>query len=398
MPIIRKAIADLTPYDANPRTHPTKQVDQLATLIKKFGFHDSHAIAVDEQGVIIWGHGRLQAAKQAGLVDVPVEVLTGLSEEDKRALRIADNSIAEQSDWDLDLLQQELDALNQEGYQLELLALDDSLLEDLGGIFDPGEGGLGGGGNLKGDPDEVPEVDEEAEPVAKRGDVWRLGRHRVMCGDSTDAGDVARLMDGERVDMVFTDPPYGIGYSSDRYKGIKAQELSMNRNDAPMIIGDDADFDPSFLVDLFKSAKEVFVWGFQYYPDKLGRGGIIVWNKKVESQANCPHGDFELCWSKKERNKMCWLQWGGFNNKEKGEVRLHTTQKPVALAEWFFENWGDGLRIVVDLFGGSGSTLIAAEKTGRDCRVMELSPRYVDVIIKRWEDYTGGKAERCDGV
>ena len=124
----------------------------------------------------------------------------------------------------------------------------------------------------------------------------------------------------------------------------------------------------------------------------MGRGGIIVWNKKQESEAANPHGDFELCWSRKERNKMCWLQWGGFKNKENGEPRLHTTQKPVALALWFFENWGKGLRLVVDLFGGAGFTLIACEKTQRDAYLMELDPKYCDVIVQRWEEYTGNKA------
>ena len=143
MPIQRRSISQIKPYRANPRTHPQGQIDKLATLIQKYGFHDSHAVAIDEDGVVIWGHGRIEAAKQAGLTDVPVEVLTGLSETDKTALRIADNGIAEQSDWDLELLAKELEALNQDGYSLELLALDDSLLEGLGGVFDPGDG-LGG--------------------------------------------------------------------------------------------------------------------------------------------------------------------------------------------------------------------------------------------------------------
>ena len=136
----------------------------------------------------------------------------------------------------------------------------------------------------------------------------------------------------------------------------------------------------------------MFIWGYQYYPEKLGRGGIIVWNKKREEEQGCPHGDFELCWSKNERNKMCWLRWGGFNNKENGEERLHTTQKPVALVEWFFDNWGKGLHLVADLFGGSGTTLIACEKTSRHCRIMELDPAYCDVICKRWEQFTGNTA------
>jgi DNA modification methylase len=216
-----------------------------------------------------------------------------------------------------------------------------------------------------------------------------------MCGDSTSIDAVDKLMDGARADMVFTDPPYGIAYSSDKFDGNRSG-VTNKRNKAEMILGDEQSFDPSFLLEMFGKVKEVFVWGYQYYPDKLGRGGIIVWNKKVESEAKNPHGDFELCWSSKERNKMCWLQWGGFKNKEKGETRLHTTQKPVALALWFFENWGKKSKRVVDVFGGSGSTLIACEKTNRNCYMMELDPKYCDVIVKRWQDYTGKKAVHAE--
>jgi DNA modification methylase len=240
--------------------------------------------------------------------------------------------------------------------------------------------------------DEVPEVPVDA--ITKPGDLWLLGEHRVLCGDSTSEADVSRLMNGEKADMVFTDPPYGIGYSSQRWANLapQSQGLSVKRNYAPMIIGDEKPFDPSFLLSIFSKAREVFIWGFQYYPEKLGRGGIIVWNKKKESQSECAHGDFELCWSKNERNKMCWLTWGGFKSKEKGEDRLHTTQKPIALAVWFFEQWGEKDDIITDCFLGSGTTLIAAEQLGRKCYGMEISPNYCDVIVKRWENLTNKKA------
>ena len=224
----------------------------------------------------------------------------------------------------------------------------------------------------------------------------RKGGHFVLCGDSTKLEDVERLMDGKKADMVFTDPPYGIGYSSSKFDG-NTKGVTNKRNKAEMIVGDDEDFDPSFLLTMFKNVKEVFIWGYQYYPEKLGRGGIIVWNKKRETQVDNPHGDFELCWSLRQRNKMCWLEWGGFNNKEKGEDRLHTTQKPVALAQWFFLNWGKEIKFIADLFLGSGSTLIAAEKTGRVCFGMELSPAYVDVIVQRYVDYVDNPVVYCNG-
>ena len=370
-------VAELIPYARNSRTHSPQQVDKIAASIREFGF--LNPIIVDGQNGIVAGHGRVMAAQKLGLTSLPVIEAAHLTEAQKRAYVIADNRLALDAGWDNDMLKIELQDLDAEGFDLSLTGFNPDEIGNF--LADPTDGLT--------DPDAVPEV--PAVPVTVEGDVWVLGRHRLMCGDSTSIDAVERLMDGRKADMVFTDPPYGIAYSSSKFDGNKAG-VTNKRNKAEMIIGDGDDFDPSFLVQMFKSAKEMFVWGYQYYPDKLGRGGIIVWNKKRETEAANPHGDFELCWSRRERNKMCWLQWGGFKNKEKGEDRLHTTQKPVALALWFFENWGNDLGCVVDLFGGSGSTLIACEKTARDCRMMELDPKYCDVIIKRWQDFTGQEA------
>jgi DNA modification methylase len=353
-------------------------VDKVAAAIREFGFRVP--ICAKSDGTVVDGHLRLKAAKKLGLTEVPVILADDMSEAQIKAFRLSVNKVAELADWDNDLLALEFDELREMGFDLTLTGFEP---DEIGALFpEQGTEGLT-------DEDAVPEVPEQ--PVTVEGDVWLLGRHRLMCGDSTSIDAVERLMDGRKADMVFTDPPYGIAYSSSKFDGNKAG-VTNKRNKAEMIIGDGDNFDPSFLVQMFKGAKEMFVWGYQYYPDKLGRGGIIVWNKKRETEAANPHGDFELCWSRRERNKMCWLQWGGFKNKEKGEDRLHTTQKPVALALWFFENWGNGLVCVVDLFGGSGSTLIACEKTARDCRMMELDPKYCDVIIKRWQDFTGQQA------
>ncbi|TVQ54029.1 MAG: site-specific DNA-methyltransferase, partial [Spirulina sp. DLM2.Bin59] len=244
----------------------------------------------------------------------------------------------------------------------------------LGGIFDPGEGGFGEGGEDEldgfGDEDAVPEIEDEVEPVAKRGDVWRLGRHRVMCGDSTVAGDVARLMDGERVDCIVTDPPYGIGIAANPVR--QKQEW------------DNTPADPSFLL---QENVPTIIWGGNYF-DLPPAKGFLVWDKKQPE-------DFTLA--------MCEQAWTNIDTPAKmfrlsvtSYSKQHPTQKPVELLEWCLK-YAAG-KIVLDPFGGSGSTLIAAENAGRDCRMMELSPRYVDVIIQRWEDYTGGKAELCDGV
>jgi DNA modification methylase len=370
------SVEDLIPYAMNSRDHSDEQVAQLAASIREFGF--TNPIIIDENNNLIAGHGRLMAARKLKMDRVPAVVVTGFDDRKRRALVIADNKLALNATWNMEALLTEVQDLGDEFGELMGFS-EDELVEMLKG--EEAEGLT--------DEDAVPEAPEQ--PVTVEGDVWLLGRHRLMCGDSTSIDAVEKLMDGQKADMVFTDPPYGIAYSSDKFAGNKAG-VTNKRNKAEMILGDAEDFDPSFLAQMFKSAKEMFIWGYQYYPDKLGRGGIIVWNKKRETEAGNPHGDFELCWSRKERNKMCWLQWGGFKNKEKGEDRLHTTQKPVALALWFFENWGKNLTCVVDLFGGSGFTLIACEKTARDCRMMELDTKYCDVIIKRWQDFTGQKA------
>jgi len=222
-------------------------------------------------------------------------------------------------------------------------------------------------------------------------------KHRLLCGDSTSEDDVARLMDGVKADMVFTDPPYGIGYDNEeRWRGTKKQSKNLKRNRGKMITGDDTDFDPSFILLCFDYCKEIFIWGMQYFPDKLKRGGCVVWNRKTREQADCPFADFELCWSKSTRSAMVWIMWGGYISKEKGEDRLHTTQKPIALAQWFFGKWGNGGDVVWDGFLGSGSTLIACEQLNRKCYGMEIDPSYCGVIVKRWENLTGGKAV-CNG-
>jgi DNA modification methylase len=369
------SVADLIPYALNSREHSDDQVAQIAASIRAFGF--TNPVLIDEYNNLIAGHGRVMAARKLGMTEVPAIVVTGMDERKRRALIIADNKLALNASWDMEALLVEVRDLG--GEFGELMGFSD---DELAAMMAEETEGLT-------DEDAVPEV--PAVPVTVEGDVWLLGRHRLMCGDSTSIDAVDKLMAGRKADMVFTDPPYGIAYSSEKFNGNKSG-VTNKRNKAEMILGDGDDFDPSFLTEMFKSAKEMFVWGYQYYPDKLGRGGIIVWNKKRESEAANPHGDFELCWSRRERNKMCWLQWGGFKNKEKGEDRLHTTQKPVSLALWFFENWGNGLSCIVDLFGGSGSTLIACEKTARDCRMMELDPKYCDVIVKRWQDFTGQEA------
>ncbi|WP_415034471.1 site-specific DNA-methyltransferase [Azonexus sp.] len=394
MNIQNHPIDTLIPYARNSRTHSDEQVAQIMESIEQFGF--TYPVLADAQGIVA-GHGRVMAATrlyQAGKTiklpggealpvgTLPVIDCTGWTEAQRRAYIIADNKLALNASWDEHMLALEFADLRAMEFDTTLtgFSLDD--IDELLAELDATPEG-------ETDADETPAVQSEVK--TQPGDVWLLGKHRLMCGDSTNAAAVGVLMAGKKPDMIFTDPPYGIAYSSAKFNGNRSG-VTNKRNKAEMIIGDGDDFDPSFMLNMFSGVKEIFIWGYQYYPEKLGRGGIIVWNKKQESESGCPHGDFELCWSKRERNKMCWLKWGGFNNKEKGEDRLHTTQKPVALAEWFFENWGSGANTVLDLFGCSGSTLIACEKTGRRNCSMELDPKYCDVIVRRWQQYTGKSA------
>lgn len=221
-------------------------------------------------------------------------------------------------------------------------------------------------------------------------------RHRIMCGDSTSEADVSKLMAGEKADMVFTDPPYGIDYD-DRAKVSDKFSKGMKPSNKGKILGDDrTDFFEKIYDDKIKSQ---FWWGCNYYCQDLPKkGSFVVWSKKTEAQRGNKmlfNSDFELCWShEKKAIRLFEIPWTGCINKEKGESRLHPTQKPIALILRFFDEWGKDKKIVLDYFLGSGSTLIACEKTGRRCFGMELDVKYMNVILKRWEEYTGKTAER----
>ncbi|MBT3714192.1 MAG: DNA modification methylase [Anaerolineae bacterium] len=277
--------------------------------------------------------------------------------------------------WDWDILANDFD--------VEIL-FDAGFTEDelLGNDFDLG---------LEESADAEPQIDRAEELQekwqVKTGDLWQIGEHRLICGDCTDAAVVERLMGGEKADMVFTDPPYGIEYDNQkRWEGLKKQSESAARNRGAMIEGDDKEFDPSFILKYFKGCKEIFLWGMQYYLSSLGNGGVIVWNRKMEQQKDTPFADFELCWSKQQRHKMAWITWGGWKSKEKGEERLHTTQKPIELAEWFFERWSNLGDIIVDLYIGSGFTLVACENLNRKGRGVEISPKYCAVTLERMSE------------
>jgi len=375
----------------NARKRTDRSASLIAESLKQFGA--ARSIVIDEDNRILAGNGTIEGAKAAGIENVRVietdgtEIIavkrTGLSENEKIGLALADNRTSDLSDWDKDMLQQ----LSEEHDVAPWFDADD-LAAILGEVEQlPAEGLT--------DADDVPEAPEE--PITKPGDLWILGDHRLLCGDSTDVLAVERLMAGQKADMVFTDPPYGMNLDTDYSK------MGDGGKTHKAVIADDEQFDAGFLLSTFAYCKEIFLWGADYYVETLRReypnlGSWIIWDKYSDADR---HGlldgkfgsAFETCWSKTQHKRELARVLVTTNYTARGdETRVHPTQKPVALAEWFFDRWGKAGDLVVDLYGGSGSTLIACEKTSRQCRMMEMEPKYCDVIVKRWEDFTGKKA------
>ena len=381
--------ASLIPYVRNARTHSPQQVDKIAASIREFGFLSP--IITDGQNGILAGHGRVMAAQKLGLDTLPTIDAAHLTEAQRRAYVLADNRMALDAGWDNDLLRIELQDLDAAGFDLALTGFDLGEIAAL--TLDETEGLT--------DPDAVP--DAPAVPVTALGDVWLLGRHRLMCGDSTSIDAVERLMDGQKADMVFTDPPYGMFLDAD-YSGMKSEfKASTGGNKYNNIVGDHDDFNPEFINAIFAAfdyCKEIFLWGADYYSELIpqkNNGSWIVWDKRGDESADKMFGStFELCWSKaRHKRMMARVKWAGIFGMEKDDTkkRVHPTQKPVDLVIWFFDYFSMAdKKIIVDLFGGSGSTLIACEKTARDCRMMELDPKYCDLIITRWQNFTGQTA------
>ena len=383
-------LKDLIPYARNSRTHSEEQVAQIAGSIQEFGFTNPVLIGTDND--IIAGHGRVMAASKLGIDKVPCIRLGYLTETQKKAYVIADNKLALNAGWDDELLAIELTELDAEGFNLDLTGFND---EELASLLNVEE--------VEGltDEDEAPEPEEN--PVTVEGDVWLLGRHRLMCGDSTSIDAVERLMSGQKADMVFTDPPYGVSYTgglSDKGQGLKSNARQMIKNDD---------------VDLYEDAVKiaalvcngpVFMFYADTVPFGLYRGieavggevvALLIWKKTggygAMGASYKPNHEPCVIWKKKgERLNFVGATTENrvWEEKKDGTNKLHPTQKPVSIAERAIGN--HKAEVVFDLFGGSGSTLIACEKTGRDCRMMELDPKYCDVIIKRWQDFTGQKA------
>jgi len=369
------AIEKLIPYARNARTHSDEQVGQIAASIKEWGW--TTPVLVDEDGGIIAGHGRTMAAKRLGMREVPVMVARGWSDAKKRAYILADNKLALNAGWDDSMLALELKELGETGFDLDLTGFS---LDEINALtpleVQPGLT----------DEDAVPEAPEE--PTTRLGDIWILGQHRLMCGDSTSIDAVEKLMDGQKVDVLFTDPPYNVAFNgrSGKHDVIKNDNLEKGEFD-------------QFIGEVLQTIKTInapafYIWcNWKFYATlqrELEYKACIVWAKNV----------FGMGTNYRHQHEFCLFN-GSIDDHIKNESDLwevkkdtnyaHPTQKPVALSERALGNHKKAQNIL-DLFGGSGSTLIGCEKMGRKAFVMELDPKYCDVIVKRWQDYTGNQA------
>ena len=388
-------ISKLKPYENNARTHSPEQVDKIVRSIEEFGF--INPVLIDGDFGIIAGHGRVMAATKMGMDEVPCLFVEDLTEAQKKAYIIADNKLTEDGGWDENILKIELGELEAMDFDVSLTGFDlaDFELDDIS--------------------TEVEEDDFDAEPPtepkAKFGQIYQLGRHRLMCGDSTDRAMIDELLDGAKIDMIYTDMPYGMNLDTD-YSGMqnhldfaKEKGFTGGKKYESGVVDD---FNPkmvSTILDL--NIKETFLFGADYFAEHLpekNNGSWIVWDKRANGNDDIAqdyssdkmYGScFELCWSRnKHKRDIARIKWAGVfgTEQEFDRKRHHPTQKPIALTEWFVKRYSKEGDNILDLFGGSGSTLLGCEQLDRTCYMMELDPKYVDVIINRWEQFTGQKA------
>lgn len=404
--IIYRKTNDLIPYVNNARTHSDEQVTQIASSIKEFGFNNP--ILTDGENGVIAGHGRLLAAKKLGLETVPTIELSGLTEAQKKAYILADNKIALNSGWDEELLKIELDDLKLQGVNLETVGFSDEELSEL---------------IISNDEDQNKEEDElsdpKLEPISQEGDIWILGEHKLLCGDSTREDDFALLMQDERADLVFTDPPYNVAIG-DKYKAIN--NVCHTQSITDNLIGDtfksDEECGEKLWLPAFTNLKKFSKDCCSCYVT-MPQGGTHMmmmmmmmnggWQVKheliwVKNQAvfsmnrldyDYQHEPILYGWNKKHTyyggGKFKTSLW--YFDKPRSS-KLHPTMKPVELVEEAILNSSKKGDLVMDAFGGSGTTVIACENKGRKARVIEKDPKYADVIVTRWQNHTGQKAVR----
>ena len=379
MKIENADINTIKPYENNPRKLKDSAIEKVAMSLKEYGFRQP--IVIDKDRIIVVGHTRYRASKKLGLKEVPITIADNLTPEQINAYRIADNRTAEESEWDSELLKMEIKELEAKDFKLDLLGFNEDQLNDM--LFEEKQGLT--------DEDEVPEAPQE--PISKLGDIWILGKHRVMCGDSTFIDNIDLVTKKEKIDMVFTDPPYNIDY-----QGIKDKRKIKNDK------MDDESF-VDFLTSSLLGCETMYVccsWQYAHLfreaMTKIARKpkAMIIWDKVNPAQ----HLDkyfkqHEIIYYYGDFGGQKTLRGDVWNLKRKKNT-LHPTMKPVELITMALEDQKDK-KTVYDGFLGSGSTIIACEKMDRVCYGMELDPIYCDVIIKRWENFTGKKAELENG-
>lgn len=387
MEIIYKKVNELIPYINNARTHNDEQVSQICASINEYGF--TNPILIDEKNSIIAGHGRLLAAKKLKMKEVPCIVLCGLTEAQKKAYIIADNKLALNAGWNDELLKIEFENLKELDFDLNLTGFS---ADEIDAILD----------NIEDDKEIVEdEFDEEPpeEPKSKVGDIYQLGNHRLMCGDSTKEEDVAKLMNGVKADMVFTDPPYGYNYQSNMRTKTEKFDVLMNDDKIldfmkPLKIVNDG------FVFICTTWKVLDKW-IPLFNEYYNLSNMIIWNKGGGGIGDLKHTfstDYEIILCSNNGREITGKRIGSVWSigKDNANDYVHATQKPIELSANAIKNVTKENQNVLDVFGGSGSTLIACEQLNRKCYMMELDPKYVDVIIQRWENFTGEKAVKIN--
>lgn len=380
MQIVEKKLNEIKPYENNPRNND-EAAECVANSIKEFGF--KVPIVIDKDGVIVAGHTRLKAAERLGLETVPCIVADDLTPEQVKAFRLADNKVGELATWDFEKLDIELNGITD--IDMADFGFEDFEIED------------------EAEPDIIEDEPPEpigGEPKAKRGDVYRLGRHRLMCGDSTSVDDINKLLNGNEIDMVYTDAPYGISIVNDKTHKVGAGNLAKNKEYLQVKGDDTTDTAKDFYNSCISLGINNFImWGGNYFTDFLPFSpSWLIWDKRVDMNSN-NFADGEMAWcSFKTPVRIYHQLWNGMIREGEREDRVHPTQKQIRMQTEILNDFTNENDNILDGFGGSGSTLIACEQTNRNCYMMELEPHYIDVIIERWENFTGQKAELISEV
>lgn len=376
MEIVKLKIDDIKPYKNNAKIHTPEQIEQIKKSIEQFGMNDPIAVW-GKDNIIVEGHGRLEALKQLGYTEVDCIRLDNLTDEERKAYTLAHNKLTMNTDFDFDILDN------------ELLDIENIDMSDFGFDLD-----------FENEEKEVEEdefdIDSNIpeEPKAKYGDIYQLGKHRLMCGDSTKEEDVLRLLNGQKADIVLTDPPYGIDIVSKNgevganfgvaKKGIYSKIIADNTTETAR---------ESYKI-LKKICNKLIIFGGNYFIDFLEPSdGWLIWDKRVDSGIKNTFADGEMAYCNFHTPVRIYHQlWNGMIREGEKDKRLHPTQKPVKMISEILQDFSNENENVLDVFGGSGSILIACEQLNRKCYMMEIDPKYVDIIIKRWEDFTGKKA------